>query len=152
MCGVSEISSHSSSKTYQPSTVTPMLRAVPLIMLPAVCSEAALRSRMLGWASASAWARVMEPTLFLLGAREAVSMPAAFLMRTGAGGVLVMKLKERAAYTVMTTGIIMPIWFLVRSLNSLVNAMMLTPFWPRAGPTGGAGVALPAGIGSLIWP
>ena len=28
--------------------------------------------------------------------------------------------------------------------------MMLTPFWPRAGPTGGAGVALPAGICSLM--
>ena len=44
----------------------------------------------------------------------------------------------------------LPIWPLVRSLNSLVNAMMLTPFWPKAGPTGGAGVALPAGICSLM--
>ena len=39
--------------------------------------------------------------------------------------------------------------FLVRSLNSLVNAAMFTPCWPRAGPTGGAGVALPAGICSF---
>ena len=29
---------------------------------------------------------------------------------------------------------------------SLVNAIMFTPCWPSAGPTGGAGVALPAGI------
>ena len=32
-------------------------------------------------------------------------MPTAFLMRTAAGGVFVMKLNERSAYTVMTTGI-----------------------------------------------
>ena len=30
-----------------------------------------------------------------------------------------------------------------------LNAAMLTPCWPRAGPTGGAGVALPAGICSF---
>ena len=119
-------------------------------MLTAASSVAAFRSGILVLAISSAWARVMEPTLFLFGTPEAVSMPAAFLIRTGAGGVLVMKLKERSAYTVMTTGMIMPIWFLVRSLNSLVKDMMFTPFWPRAGPTGGAGVALPAGICSLM--
>ena len=76
----------------------------------------------------------------------------AFLMRTAAGGVLVTKEKERSEYTVMTTGMIMPMSFLVRSLNSLVKAAMLTPCWPRAGPTGGAGVAFPAGICSLTYP
>ena len=30
----------------------------------------------------------------------------------------------------------------VRSLNSLQNATMLTPRWPSAGPSGGAGAAL----------
>src|SRR3990172_4246628 len=30
--------------------------------------------------------------------------------------------------------------------------MMLTPCWPSAGPTGGAGVAFPAGICNLICP
>mgnify|MGYP000500186252 CR=1 FL=1 len=35
--------------------------------------------------------------LSLLGLPEAVLMPAAFLIRTAAGGVLVMKLKERSA-------------------------------------------------------
>ena len=48
-------------------------------------------------------------------------------MRTAAGGVLVIKLKERSAYTVMTTGMIRPMSFLVRSLNSLVKAAMLMP-------------------------
>ncbi len=32
------------------------------------------------------------------------------------------------------------------------NATILTPCWPRAGPTGGAGVALPAGICNLMYP
>ena len=59
--------------------------------------EAAFRSGIFCLAISSAWARVMEPTLFLFGTPEAVSMPAAFLIRTGAGGVLVMKLKERSA-------------------------------------------------------
>src|SRR5919109_772421 len=45
-----------------------------------------------------------------------------------------------------------PASLLVAALNSLQNAMMLTPCWPRAGPTGGAGLACPAGICNLIWP
>src|SRR6185503_13091770 len=44
---------------------------------------------------------------------------------------------------------ISPIWSRVLSLNSLTNAPMLTPCAPRAGPTGGAGVACPAGHCSL---
>ena len=91
----------------------------------------------------------MVATLVLLGTPEPDSMLHSFLISTAAGGVLVMKVKERSAYTVMTTGIIRPMSFLVRSLNSLVKAAMFTPCWPRAGPTGGAGVALPAGICSF---
>src|SRR5438093_12445998 len=52
----------------------------------------------------------------------------------------------------MTTGITMPAWFLVAALNSLQNAMMLTPCWPKAGPTGGAGLACPPGICNLMLP
>src|SRR5262245_22402704 len=40
----------------------------------------------------------------------------------------------------------------VLALNALQKSMMLTPAWPRAGPTGGAGVAFPAGIWSLTSP
>src|SRR5438045_6336113 len=40
----------------------------------------------------------------------------------------------------------------VLALKSLQNAMMLTPCWPSAGPTGGAGFALPAGSCNLISP
>src|SRR5499426_3305314 len=44
----------------------------------------------------------------------------------------------------MTTGITNPACPCVRALNCLQNSMMLMPCWPSAGPTGGAGVALPA--------
>src|ERR1700704_3279077 len=40
----------------------------------------------------------------------------------------------------------------VAALYALQNSMMLTPCWPSAGPTGGAGVACPAWICSLISP
>src|ERR1044072_369365 len=52
----------------------------------------------------------------------------------------------------MTTGMIMPPWSLVAALNSLQKPMMFTPCWPSAGPTGGAGLACPAGICNLISP
>src|SRR6516164_5938112 len=52
----------------------------------------------------------------------------------------------------MTTGMTMPGWSLVAALNSLQKPMMFTPCWPRAGPTGGAGLAWPAGICNLICP
>ena len=35
---------------------------------------------------------------------------------------------------------------LVRALKVLQNSMMLTPCWPSARPTGGAGLAWPPGI------
>src|SRR5713226_5733835 len=40
----------------------------------------------------------------------------------------------------------------VFALNALQKSMMFTPCWPSAGPTGGAGVAFPAGICSLTCP
>src|SRR3954468_5698389 len=45
---------------------------------------------------------------------------------------------------------IVPPWSWVCALNALQNSMMLTPCWPSAGPTGGAGLAAPAGTCSLI--
>ena len=70
---------------------------------------------------------------------------------TDAGGVFMMKVKLRSLYTVITTGVGNPFskaW--VCALNALQNSMMFTPCWPRAGPTGGLGLAWPAGICSLI--
>src|SRR5262252_4331539 len=40
----------------------------------------------------------------------------------------------------------------VLELKSLQKAMMLTPCWPSAGPTGGDGLALPAGSCNLTYP
>src|SRR3984957_14979485 len=49
---------------------------------------------------------------------------------------------------------IRPSWSLpdVFALNALQNSMMLTPCGPSAVPTGGAGVAFPAGICSFTEP
>src|SRR3954447_9194239 len=44
----------------------------------------------------------------------------------------------------------LPRWDSVAALYALQNSMMLTPCWPSAGPTGGAGVAAPALIWSLM--
>src|SRR5262245_44617905 len=52
----------------------------------------------------------------------------------------------------MTTGMISPFCDAVFALKLLQKSMMLTPCWPSAGPTGGAGVASPAGICSLTYP
>src|SRR3989304_7133830 len=43
-----------------------------------------------------------------------------------------------------------PAWLPVFSLYSLQKPMILTPCWPNAGPPGGAGLALPASIWSLM--
>ena len=60
-----------------------------------------------------------------------------------------MKTKVLSAYTVISTGTIQPVMLWVESLNCLQNSIELTWSWPSAGPTGGAGVACPAGICSL---
>src|SRR5687767_5540303 len=129
-----------------------MLRAVPRTICTAASRELAFKSGILVLAISSCWALVSLPTLVLLGSELALARPAAFLMRADTGGILVMKEKERSSNTVMTAGMVMPAsMVLVRSLNCLQKSMMFTPCWPSAGPTGGAGLAAPAGIWSLIW-
>src|SRR5262249_5776460 len=91
-----------------------------------------------------------RPTRSRLGLAEPLSTPAAFLSRSAAGGVLVIKVKERSAYTVITTGIVISPMLAVLALKVLQNSIMLTPCWPRAGPIGGAGLPLPEGHCSLI--
>src|SRR5204863_2837901 len=51
----------------------------------------------------------------------------------------------------MTTGMTVPASCWVCALNALQNSMMLMPCWPSAGPTGGAGLACPPTVWSLIW-
>ncbi len=95
-------------------------------------------------------ARVSRPTLLRFGSAEPFSIRSASLISTAAGGVFVMNVNERSSKTVISTGVMRPFWSAVCALNALQNSMMLTPCWPSAGPTGGAGFACPPGIWSLM--
>src|SRR5215472_12014003 len=66
-------------------------------------------------------------------------------MRTGVGGVFSTKLNVRSSKMVISTGMIVPDIDSVAALYCLQNSIVCTPWGPRAVPTGGAGVALPAG-------
>jgi hypothetical protein len=68
------------------------------------------------------------PTLLVFGSPEPLAIPATLRSSTDAGGVFLMKVKERSLYTVITTGIGRPgsvPW--VSALNALQNSMMFTP-------------------------
>src|ERR1700730_1001050 len=120
------------------------------MILKAASSLRAFRSLDLVLTMSITCLRVTLPTLVLLGSFEPAAMLAAFFNSIAAGGLLVMKVNDLSLKTVITTGRISPACFWVTALNSLQNAMILTPFCPRAGPTGGAGLAWPAGICSLM--
>src|SRR5258708_1761906 len=128
-----------------------MLRAVPLTLRTAAASSKQFRSGILILAISSTCFSLILPTLFLFGSAEPLARFTARLISTGTGGVLVMKVNERSEKIVITTGMINPSWSLaeVLALNALQNSIMLTPCGPSAVPTGGAGVAFPAGICSL---
>ena len=57
-----------------------------------------------------------------------------------------MKVNERSSKIVISTGTMVPPWPSVAALYCLQKSMMATPWGPSAVPTGGAGVAFPAGI------
>src|SRR4029078_5659334 len=76
--------------------------------------------------------------------------PSASLMSTAAGGVFVMKVNERSSKTVISSGLRRPFSCACWALTPFVHSTMLTPCWPSAGPTGGAGFACPPGICSLM--
>merc|ERR1712100_269274 len=106
---------------------TPMLRAVPSMMRMADSTLVQLRSGSLVLAISSSWERLIEPTLPLADSPEPLGIPAALVISTDAGGVLVMKVKLRSSKTEISTGITNPALSWVRALYSLQNAMMLTP-------------------------
>ena len=56
----------------------------------------------------------------------------------------------RSSKTVISTGMMVPTCDSVAALYCLTKSMMPTPCGPSAVPTGGAGVALPAGIWILM--
>src|ERR1700734_871470 len=128
-----------------------MLRAVPFTLRTAAATSKQFRSGIFSLAISSTCFSVILPTLFLLGSADPLAILTARLISTGTGGVFVMNVKDRSEKIVITTGMISPSWSLadVLALNALQNSMMLTPWGPRAVPTGGAGVALPAGICSF---
>src|SRR5712692_1042717 len=131
-----------------------MERAVPFTEFMADSSEKQFRSGILILAISSTCFSVILPTRFLLGSGDPLAKLQARLMSTGTGGVLVMKVKDRSEKIVITTGMIRPSWSLadVFALNALQNSIILTPCGPSAVPTGGAGVALPAGICNFTIP
>src|SRR5690349_9487211 len=57
-----------------------------------------------------------------------------------------MNVNDRSSKIVISTGTIVPRWFSVCALYILQKSMIATPCGPSAVPTGGAGVACPAGI------
>ncbi len=60
-----------------------------------------------------------------------------------AGGVLITNSNDLSANTEITTGTTFPGLSCVLELNCLQNSIILTPAAPRAGPTGGEGLAAP---------
>src|SRR5690242_7052249 len=73
----------------QPWTVIPIDRAVPAMIFSAASTELALRSGILVCAISRTWAAVIVPTLLTWGCPLPFATPAAFLISSGAGGVLV---------------------------------------------------------------
>ena len=69
---------------------------------------------------------------------------------TGTVIPVVITVYEDRSFTVITTGMTVPVSLCVCALNALQNSMMLIPCWPSAGPTGGAGLACPPAAWSLI--
>src|SRR4051794_18996888 len=90
------------------------------------------------------------PAVVLPGVVEPLARPAFWRSSTGVGGVFSTKLKVRSSNTVISTGMMVPTCDSVAALYCLTKSMMPTPCGPSAVPTGGAGVALPAGIWILM--
>src|SRR5260364_287370 len=119
------------SDHYMPSTVIPIERALPAIVRTAASRSGAVKSGILIFAISSAWARVIDPTLSVCGLGEPLSVLAAFLINTDAGGVLRIKLKLLSENAVMTTGTGRPgSIFCVCALNALQNSIIFRPRWP----------------------
>jgi len=78
-----------------------------------------------------------RPLRFHEGALFQLINPKAILMTISASGAFI----ALADLPVERAGMMIPACFCVLALNALQKSMMLSPCCPRAGPTGGAGVA-----------
>src|SRR5690606_9356804 len=127
----------------QSATWMPMLRAVPAITRLAASRLPAFRSLILSLAIFSSCAWVILPA----DSRPGVLLPdcsfSSVLISTLAGGFFRTNSKLRSLKMLISTGTTTPILSRVRSLKRFTKSAMFTPCWPRAGPTGGAGVAWP---------
>src|SRR5947209_3165524 len=123
-----------------------MERAVPATCFLAASMSLALRSGILVCAISSSCFSEIVPTCSRPVVPAPFSSPAASRNSTAVGGVLVMNVNDRSSKIVISTGTMVPRWASVWALYILQKSMMLTPWGPRAVPTGGAGVAAPAGI------
>src|SRR4029078_5571915 len=132
------------------STSTPIDRAVPAITYIAASMSRGFRPVIFVSAIWRTCSRRRRPTLSRLGSAEPFSRFSASLISTAAGGVFAMDVKEPASKNLISTGMMRPFSCAVCALNALQNSMMLPPCWPSAGPTGGAGLACPPGIWSLM--
>src|SRR5437016_5021751 len=79
-----------------------MLRAAPSIMRIAASMSLAFKSFILVCAISRTLARRIVPAVARPGVPLPLSMPAAFLIRSAAGGVLVTKLNERSSKIVIS--------------------------------------------------
>src|SRR6202012_3014267 len=127
----------------------PIERAVPAMIFSAASIVVAFRSGILVSAICRTWAAVSEPTLVLCGSLLPLSTPAAFLIISGAGGVLVMNVNDRSSKIVISTGMMLPRWDSVAAFAGFTTSLMFTGCGTSAVPTGGAGVAEPAGTGRV---
>ena len=75
----------------------PMERAVPSTIFIAASMSLALRSGIFVVAISRTWSLVSLPTLSVCGTPEPLATPAAFLISSAAGGVFVMKVKDRSS-------------------------------------------------------
>merc|ERR1719313_1988364 len=129
-----------------------MFEHVPITVLTAESRSVQFKSASLILAISSICSIFNAPTKVFFGFAEPFVNFAACLIKTDAGGVFNFKLKDLSSNTEISTGITVPILSEVFALYSLQNAIIFTPLAPKAGPTGGAGLALPASSASLIIP
>src|SRR5437867_6407673 len=80
------------------STVMPIDRAVPAMILAAWSMSCALRSLFLVSAISRTWSQLTLATLVLCGSPEPFSTPAALSSSLAAGGVLSLTSNDRASY------------------------------------------------------
>src|ERR1700683_4083235 len=90
------------------TTSTPIERAVPFTEFMAASTVKQFKSGILILAISSTCFSVILPTRFLFGTDDPVARFTGRLIRSGTGGVFVMKVKDRSEKIVMTTGMINP--------------------------------------------